>query len=51
MEKVRYREYGGKEMKIKSFIKTLTNWRVVVCIQLVTTILTLFILHRLNIFR
>ena len=49
MEKVRYREYGGKEMKIKSFIKTLTNWRVVVCIQLVTTILTLFILHRLNI--
>lgn len=49
MEKVRYREHGGKEMKIKSFIKTLTNWRVVVCIQLVTTILTLFILHRLNI--
>lgn len=36
-------------MKIKKILKSITNWKVVVGIQLVITLLTLFILHRLNV--
>lgn len=36
-------------MKIKKILKSITNWKVIVGIQLVITLLTLFILHRLNV--
>lgn len=36
-------------MKIKKILKSITDWKVVVGIQLVIILLTLFILHRLNV--